>query len=65
MMLNSPIERQRRHGDVRRQPVIGEVRRQVHADEHDLEAADEEADGQQHVAAVPERFAASPAVPTA
>jgi len=29
----------------------------VHAHEHDLKAADEEADGEQHVAAVPERFA--------
>ena len=42
---------------MRRQAVIGEIGGQVHADEHDLEAADEEADRQQHVAAVAERFA--------
>ena len=58
-------QRERGHGDVRRQAVVGEVRGQVHADEHDLEAADEEADRQQHVAAVAERLAHRLAAPTA
>ena len=36
--------------------MIGEVGRQMHADEHDLKAAHEKADRQQHVAAMAECF---------
>ena len=56
-MLNSPISASDDDGDVRREAAVGQERRQVHADEHDLEAAHEEADRQQHVAAVAERLA--------
>ncbi len=42
---------------MRRHAAVGKVRGQVHADEDDLEAADEEAEGEQHVAAVAERLA--------
>src|SRR5205814_7485008 len=48
--------RQRDHRDFRPHRVVLEVRRQVDADEHDLEAADEEACSQQHEAARPERL---------
>ena len=44
------------HGDVRRHAAVGEVRGQVDADEHDLEPADEEAERQQHVAAMRQRL---------
>ena len=56
-MLNRPISISAVTATLRRQALVGEVRRQVHADEHDLEAADEEADREQHVAAMRERFA--------
>ena len=36
--------------------MIGEVRRQMHADEHYLEAADEKADREEHVPAMAERL---------
>ena len=44
-------QRQADHADVARQAVVGEIGRQVHGDENDLEAADEVAEGEQPEAA--------------
>ena len=60
-MLKSPISASAVTATCGGMPAVGQIRGQVHADEHDLEAADEEAQRQEHVAAMPERLARSPA----
>ena len=55
--VEEPDQRQRRHAGLGRHVLVGEERREMHRDEHELEAAHEVAGAQQHVAAVAERFA--------
>ena len=64
-MLKSPMSASAVTATCAGKPLVGEIGRQVHADEHDLEAADEEADRQQHVAAMAERLAHRLAAPIA
>ena len=56
-MLNNPTRASAVTRDIGGQAVVHQVGRQVHADEYHLETADEEADRQQHVAAMAERLA--------
>ena len=50
-------DRDRPGADRGRQPEVADPGREVHRDERHVEAADEEAGGQQRIAAVPERLA--------
>ena len=55
-MLNSPMVAKRPAADLGRKAAVDQIGRQMHGDEGELEAAGEEAEHQQHVAAVPEGF---------
>ena len=56
-MLNRPMKRDGPGADVGAEPAVEQIGRQVHGDEGELEAAGEEAEHQQHVAAMAERLA--------
>ena len=56
-ILNSPMVAMVQPPTVARQPAVDQIGRQVHGDELQLEAASEEAEHQQHIGAMDERFA--------
>ena len=53
-MLNNPMVAKRPAADLGRQSAVDQERRQMHRDEEYLEAAGEEAEHQQHIAAMAE-----------
>ena len=55
-MLNRPISRDGPGAGLGAEPAVDQIGRQVHGDEGELEAAGEEAQHQQHVAAMAERL---------
>ena len=56
MMLNRPITAMVQAPTCGAEPAVDQIGRQMHGDEGELEAAGEEAEHQQHVAAMPERL---------
>ena len=56
MMLNRPMVASAQPPTCARQAAVDQIGRQVQRDERELEAAGEEAEHQQHVGAVAERF---------
>ena len=56
MILNRPMVAERPAADLGRKTAIDQIGRQVHGDEGELKAAGEEAEHQQHIGAMAERF---------